>query len=271
MMRRVLLMVLALLPWGAAQAGFKVVSPPPQPAVAKATTAPSASTKPIAAAGPLVKEGFQPLDGGDVEGTWRPSSDRFGVSAVTYTGTAPDTIEIRRGMGKDVRLSEALKQIAPAGWRGFGRPDIAETFNPAKTVSWFGGKPWTEVLDRLARSEGLSAEVDWNRKHIYLGKRQVVLAKAAAPIPVAQPWEAKVGSTVHATMEDWTKRAGWMLVWPMNDLDYRVAAPLRFDGSIVDATSKLARLYESAERPLAVDIHTSQKVIVFSEKGAATP
>lgn len=267
-MRRILFIVLALAPWFAVHAGFKVVNPP-SPAK-PAATLPAAAHAAAAGAAPA-KAGFQPLDGGGAEGNWQPSSGSFGITAVTYTGTAPAEIEIRRGMGKDVRLAEALRQIAPEGWRGFGRPEIAETFNPSKTVSWVGGKPWTVVLDRLASAEGLAVEIDWNRKHLYIGKRQAVVAKAPLVASAPSVWEAKAGSTVRTTMEDWSKRAGWMLVWPMSDLDYRVIAPLRFDGSIVDATSKLARLYESAERPLAVGIHTTQKVIVFSEKGVASP
>lgn len=275
MMRVVLFIAMALAPWCTAIAGFKVVNPPAKPAAA---AAPSAAM--IASAQPA-KAGFQPLDGGDATGQWGPTSGAFGTSSLTYTGTPPSDVEVRRGMGKGVRLADALKQIAPDGWRGFGRPEIAGTFNPNKTVDWVGGKPWTVVLDGLARAQGLSVEVDWNRKHLYVGKR---LPSAAAPTtlaatqqpaataaPAAPLWEAKVGSTVRSTMEDWSKRAGWMLVWPMGDLDYRVIAPLRFNGSIVDATSNLARLYESAERPLAVDIHVTQKVIVFSEKGAAAP
>lgn len=296
-MRRILFIALALVPWGAAQAGFKVIEPPApaKPAAtlpAPATTPPASETpaavKPAVASATPAKAGFQPLDGGSPDEAFTPQSGAFGSSAVTYTGIPPEDIEIRRGLGKDVRLADALKQIAPEGWRGFGRPEIADSFNPDKTISWAGGKPWPAVLDQVARNEGLAVEIDWNRRHLYVGKRtpaptqlaQAEPAAAATPIAapppaapvVAQPvWDAKVGSTVRATLEEWAKRAGWMLVWPMGDLDYRIVAPLRFDGSIVDATSKLARLYETAERPLAVDIHTNQKVIAFSEKGVVAP
>ena len=290
-MRRILFVVLALAPWGAVHAGFKVIEPPVQakPAAEPAPAAPPAPAqtmaKQLVAKAEPAKPGFQPLDGGvDDHGEFSPKSGAFGTSVVTYTGIPPENIEIRRGLGKGVRLADALKQIAPEGWRGFGRPEIAQTFNPDKTINWVGGKPWPAVLDQVARNEGLAVEIDWERRHLYVGKRAVTaLAQVtpaeppppaaavviAAPVVAAPAWDAKVGSTVRATMEEWAKRAGWMLVWPMGDLDYRIVAPLRFDGSIVDATSKLARLYETAERPLAVNIHTTQKVIAFSEKGVA--
>lgn len=270
MMRRIFLLVLALVPM-CAQAGFKVVeTPPPPKAPAPIRTA---SLEPA-------KSGYKPLDGGE-DGGFMPSSANFGLSAVSYIGKPPAEIEVRRGIGHDVRLADALKQIAPPGWRGFGRAEVAGSFDPNKSVSWNGGKPWTAVLDALARTEGMSIEVDWDRQHIYVGKREVRQAATSTPgstaptnpvAAVAAPaWEAKVGTTVRATMEDWSKRGGWQLIWPMGDLDYRIIAPLRFEGSLVDATSKLTRLYESADRPLAVDIHTTQKVIVFSEKGIASP
>ncbi|MGH8078785.1 MAG: toxin co-regulated pilus biosynthesis Q family protein, partial [Lysobacter sp.] len=130
--------------------------------------------------------------------------------------------------------------------------------------------------------QDLAIELDWARKHLYVGKRQykgtfVATAPTASRLPVAAKpipyvpapvWKAKTGDTVRTTVEDWARREGWALVWPMVDLDYRIVAALSFDGSLVDATSKLTRLYESADRPLAVDIHVSQKLIVFSERNA---
>ncbi len=250
-----LLALLVLVPL-AAHAGFKVVEAP-APSVAKVTAV-------------APKPGYAALDGGDVANGAGPTSPLFGLSALSYTGTPLETIEVRRGFGRNVKLAEALRQIAPEGWRGFGRADIADTFDPAKLVTWSGGRPWTDVLDSLANAQGLSVEVDWTRRHLYVGKRTVLASAIKAPAKVAPPaWDAKAGSTVRTTVEDWGKRAGWMVVWPMSDLDYRIVAPLSFDGSIVDATGRITRLYEAAQRPLAVDIHVAQKVIVFSEKGAA--
>lgn len=266
-----------------ANAGFRVIEPAPAPAQQSAAVGsvvqpaqnPLQATQTIAAATPA-KAGFVPFDGSDLASPKdaRPSSG-FGLVAVTYVGNPNGQIEVRNGMGRGVQLSDALRQIAPNGWRGFGRMEAAGTFNGSKRVNWKGGRPWTEVLDILANEEDFAVEVDWNRKHLYIGNREYKGTSIASvtPRPVAPPpkpvWTAKVGGTVRSTMDEWAKKEGWTLVWPMADLDYRIAAPLSFDGSLVDATSKLTRLYETAERPLAVDIHPSQKLIVFSEQGNA--
>lgn len=244
----------------AVQAGFKVVDAPPP--------------KPVAAAVPAApKAGYSAFDGVDDASSDGPTSSTFGLSALTFTGTPSAPAELRRGFGRDVKLADALRQIAPEGWRGFGRADIAGTFDPTKVVNWTGGRSWTAALNALANDQGLAIEVDWTRKHLYVGKRTVLASVTkSSPAAVATPapaWEAKTGSTVRATVEDWAKRAGWMVVWRTSDLDYRIIAPLNFDGSIVDATGRITRLYESAQRPLAVDIHPAQKVLVFSEKGVA--
>lgn len=255
-----------------AAAGFRIVEPPPV-TVPKAS---SAEATPALASITPPRSGYVPLDASDLSTSPanRPTSRGFGLVAVTFVGTPPKDIEVRQGMGRDVRLADALRQIAPTGWRGFGRADIADTFDPNKRVSWKGGRPWVDVLDILANEQDLAVEVDWQRKHLYVGKREFRPAvgaggagAAATPAAGRPPFGAKAGSTLRATFDEWAKREGWTMVWSAQDLDYRIVAPLSFDGSIVDAVAKLTRLYETAERPLAVDIHTTQRVIVVSEKG----
>ncbi len=242
-----------------AHADFRVIgNAPPAPAVAPDTVAPRAGY--VSFDGTTAAKGETPA----------PSSRGFGLVAVNYVGSPPAEIEVRQGMGRSVRIADALKQIAPPGWRGFGRADVADSFDPNRIVSWKGGRPWTAVLDILANEQDLSIEVDWQRKHMYVGKREYKSAISSDGYSAAAAlWTAKKGATVRGTLEEWAKRAGWTIVWPMEDLDYRVVAPLTFDGSVADAAGKLARLFESAERPIAVTIHTPQKLLVFSEKRSA--
>ncbi|MDO7931486.1 toxin co-regulated pilus biosynthesis Q family protein [Xanthomonas euvesicatoria pv. eucalypti] len=263
-----------------ALAGFRVSQPEPAPKPADSATTSAPSQAP--------RSGYVAIDGKDppsIAEALRPSSAGFGLVAVSYVGTPPAVIERRAGMGRDVRLADALKQIAPEGWRGFGKSEIAGSFDPNRLVNWRGGRPWTDVLDILANEQDLSVEVDWNKRHLYVGKRDYNAAgagaavaasatrNAAAPTPapyqVKQVWTAKAGSTVRETVEQWAKTQAWTVYWPMQDLDYRIVAPLTFDGSLVDAVSKLTLLYESAQRPLAVGIFVNQKLIRYSEKEAA--
>lgn len=257
-----MLLVALLLLSGIAQAGFNVVQAPPKP-------------KEVATIAPL--SGYQPLAGSAAFGATDATPSNSGV--MRFIGEPKGPIEIRRGMGRDIRLADALRLIAPPGWRGFGKAEIADSFDANKKVTWVGGKPWTKVLEDLALQQGLSIDVDWNNQRVYVGKRAVAapatsLAQTATPRPVAPPpvptWAAAQGSTVRSTVEAWAQKAGWTLIWPMTDLDYRIVAPLSFSGSIVDATGGITKLYAHADRPLAVDIHTTQKVIVFSELTGGT-
>ncbi|MEP9443184.1 toxin co-regulated pilus biosynthesis Q family protein [Xanthomonas euvesicatoria] len=267
---------LALALANQAQAGFRVASIEPAPKVAGAAAS---------VAGIAPRSGYVAIDGQEpppITEALRPSSSGFGLIAVSYVGGPPAVIERRAGMGRDVRLADALKQIAPEGWRGFGKSEIAGSFDPNKLVNWRGGRPWTDVLDILANDNDLSIEVDWNKRHLYVGKRdyttastnrsstqRLATALTQTPVQDKQIWSAKAGSTVRETVEQWAQSQSWTVYWPMQDLDYRIVAPLTFDGTFVDAVSKFTLLYESAERPLGVGIFVNQKLIRYSEKEAA--
>ncbi|MCF5566763.1 pilus assembly protein PilL, partial [Pseudomonas sp. PA-3-11C] len=74
------------------------------------------------------------------------------------------------------------------------------------------------------------------------------LAVATAPKPLAQIWTATTGSTLRQTVEAWAARAKWTLIWKVDDLDYPIDAPLRFEGSFEEAIKEIFPLYDSAPR-----------------------
>ncbi|MHC5208987.1 type IV secretory system conjugative DNA transfer family protein [Pseudomonas chlororaphis] len=80
---------------------------------------------------------------------------------------------------------------------------------------------------------------------------------AKAPLPV---WEAKDGSTLRATVEQWAKTAGWTVEWVPDDLNYEVPY-LRIEGSLEDAVLKIFSYYQKAERPLLPKGSRQQKFI----------
>ncbi|NMZ14951.1 type IV secretory system conjugative DNA transfer family protein [Pseudomonas proteolytica] len=83
-------------------------------------------------------------------------------------------------------------------------------------------------------------------------------AKSAnTPLPV---WEAKDGSTLRATVEQWAKTAGWTIEWVPDDLDYEVPY-LRIEGSLEEAVLKIFSYYQNAERPLLPKGSRQQKFI----------
>lgn len=86
---------------------------------------------------------------------------------------------------------------------------------------------------------------------------------AAAAVPAKPPlpvWEAKNGSTLRATVEQWAKTAGWTVEWVPDDLNYEVPY-LRIEGSLEDAVLKIFSYYQNAERPLLPKGSRQQKFI----------
>ncbi|QPO18797.1 TcpQ domain-containing protein [Pseudomonas sp. Y39-6] len=91
----------------------------------------------------------------------------------------------------------------------------------------------------------------------------------ATPKPLAQIWTASTGSTLRQTVEGWAEKAGWKLMWQVDDLDYSIDAPLRFEGSFQEAIGSIFPLYDSAPRSFLVDVvdsNSSQRLILITER-----
>lgn len=93
------------------------------------------------------------------------------------------------GLGKDVRLVDAVKQIAPEGWKGFVEGGV----DTEQKVNWSAeNKRWSLVLMELLGMRGLWAEVNWGTKEIKLLPNQTYgmapshAAAAVQPQPAGQ-------------------------------------------------------------------------------------
>ena len=92
------------------------------------------------------------------------------------------------------------------------------------------------------------------------------LQATPAPRPLPQIWTAETGSTLRETVEGWAKNARWTLIWEQDDLDYSIAAPLRFEGKFEDAISQIFPLYDKAPRSFVVDGSASQRLVHIAER-----
>ncbi len=70
------------------------------------------------------------------------------------------------GFGRDVPLALAMRQIVP--------PDYAFSFgdgvDPGQRISWTGGAPWNQVLQKAIESSGLGVDVDGKTVVVAVGK-----------------------------------------------------------------------------------------------------
>jgi len=239
---RQLALLVTLLP-AAAQASFTVLESPPKMAQALAAPVPKAPPPPQAqSAVPAPAAGL-------------------GLIAVSFTGTPSSDVEIRNGFGRDVRLSEALKQIVPSG-RGVFLSDSVSAAAGKLSVSWRGGRRWVEVLDILAADQGLLIDVVWDKRQIYVEDKSSLAVKS----PPKTMWVAQSPSTLHEAVQAWAKQVGWELRWLPDDLDYAILGRLSYEGSFENAITGIFRVYEGAERPLLVNGNPDQRVLIVSEK-----
>jgi len=232
MVKKFFIFVMSLIP-ATVLAGFQVVEESAKPATAAAT-----------AQSPKTTGGLH-------------------LVALSYIGEPDADIAVISGFGRDLKLLDAIKQIAPDGWQAFLKEDLVARADQFRAVSWRGGRRWVEVLDILANDQNLAIDVDWSKKQLYVGDRKIsasVAAQRANPV-----WVAKTGATLRESVSEWGEKAGWQVVWRA-DFDYPILAQLTFGGAFIDAIVSVFRSYEKAERPLLVDVHESQKLIVISPR-----
>ena len=225
-MKKYLTLFLLALPLSAI-AGFEVVAKPPHPVpVGGRATAPGSVT----------------------------------LSAVSYIGEPHAEIELRRGFGRDVKLIDALKQIAPAGWHASISPDLAGRFDQARLVTWRGGRYWPEILDTLAADQSVLVSIDWNRQYLTVNPR-VVYAPAAARTVLASTveknepvWVVKPGSFLRTVLNEYAARAGWAVEYnykdpqTLEDKDLRLGGGMRVEGDFKKFVKELfASLPDSAK------------------------
>lgn len=122
---------------------------------------------------------------------------------ITQEGTPPIELPPIRGMGVDVTLSDALKQIVPGGWKVFTEGEVAED----TLVSWQGNRTWPMALNTVLIPSGLKAVVDWSRNEVTLSSikpqakplPQPILAAAPLIKPAAPAPAALVAPAAHIT------------------------------------------------------------------------
>lgn len=211
------------------------------------------------------------------------------TSRITQVGTTPDQIPYIRGMGRNVALMDALRQILPSGWRAYQEGDIDLTV----TTDWAGSRSWIMALHNVLSGLNLRAQVDWTAKELtLLPPAEKPLAK---PLKVDSPktmavadlfgkakqpeygyekiqpeptWELSPSKSLRENLRTWTDAAKWTLVWSAADgakvVDYPVGAKVTFTGDLTGRTGAIARViaaYADADRPLEVEFFRDNRVV----------
>nr|WP_184280661.1 toxin co-regulated pilus biosynthesis Q family protein [Serratia fonticola] len=92
-------------------------------------------------------------------------------------------------------------------------------------------------------------------------------------LPVPQIWRIETGSTLKDVLFSWASAekcstpgvGNWTVAW-LTSVNYRIDAPLKFEGSFRDALNSLFTLYGTAKVPLYAGIRNAQCVISVDDK-----
>lgn len=95
--------------------------------------------------------------------------------------------------------------------------------------------------------------------------KSVAVAPLPPPLPPPQPtWTAFNGTTLRGSVEEWSAKAEWTVVWDAG-VDYPISGSLKYEGTYLDAIRGIFFAHAGAERPLRADLYTSQKLIHITE------
>lgn len=83
-------------------------------------------------------------------------------------------------------------------------------------------------------------------------------------LPAGGVWRTST-NLLRTSFEAWATQAGFHVIWQIEG-DRRVAVPLSFEGSFVDAASQLISLYHRGKNPLTATIHMQNRVVVVTER-----
>lgn len=90
-------------------------------------------------------------------------------------------------------------------------------------------------------------------------------------VPSGQLWRAEVGSTLKETLTRWAGTAkcdnggNWVVIWPVS-LDYRIDAPLTFNGNFESVLVQVFGLYRQADKPLYAEASRMQCLVSVSDQ-----
>lgn len=149
------------------------------------------------------------------------------------------------GMGRNVTLREAVRQVVPVEYSIRIAPAADSLAD--KRVSWKGGRPWTEVFaDVVASVPEIAAEIDVPARLVTLSASQAsrVQSDGSNAAPEQMSWRIRSGDKLSETLAAWGREAGWQGVfWEAPELvsEIDVAFSSRFEDALTQTVEALNR------------------------------
>jgi hypothetical protein len=84
----------------------------------------------------------------------------------------------------------------------------------------------------------------------------------ALPEPAPAEWAALHGQTLRQTLQEWSQRAGWSLIW-QTKYDYPIEAPARFPGDFPSAAATLLKGFSEADPAPSGRMFRANQVLII--------
>lgn len=95
---------------------------------------------------------------------------------------------------------------------------------------------------------------------------EVIPLPAPEVMPAAPEWVAAHGATLRSTIEDWSRKAGWVVTWNDERPDLRVIGTVRTEGSFTDAVKYIFDVYHRSGATYDVTLYAEQKLVLVRNK-----
>ncbi|MBN3729342.1 hypothetical protein G3N98_00090 [Burkholderia sp. Tr-20390] len=183
------------------------------------------------------------------------------------------------GFGHNQPARQALTHLVPSG----GRLVVNTPIPATARVSWKGGDTRMAIARKILADAGIDGRFDGD--NLVVGAAPVAVAAPVAPPqdPAVETrlWTMAKGVMLSDGLADWMEQTAapgdryrWTLDWAAFDgvnrehrVDYRIVAPLRFNGTIDQAVAQLITLYKKSTKPLIVQINKDQRLIHIKLRG----
>ncbi|MBR2274236.1 MAG: toxin co-regulated pilus biosynthesis Q family protein [Alphaproteobacteria bacterium] len=115
-------------------------------------------------------------------------------------------------------------------------------------------------IDDYARNNGIDGEniefieIGGNEENVEVGAKKVTDSEVLT-------WDAQEGDTLRELLTEWSKMAGWKLLWNTNR-NYTLSAGVMFKGKFTDVSSALVRAFARARPAPIATFYKGNRVIV---------
>lgn len=158
--------------------------------------------------------------------------------------------------------SGTLLSLKPAEVSTYPSPPLPAAKVASTTVQQ---KPSTAILPAASVVQTTIKPMPVPNKPVFTAGQPI------AVVASGQVWRAEVGSTLKETLTRWAGEAkcenggNWVVIWPVT-LDYRIDAPLVFNGNFESILVQVFDLYRQADKPLYASASRLQCLVSVSDQ-----